>query len=112
MFEGVWKIGVVGIVGIFIMVWYMAEPSPNPATPIKKDESGACHPPMISPYSWYILHDNYERTHGVAFFKTLDECLKSGGRLPFFIPKQCTDGSTSFKTLDECLKSGGRLPKG
>ena len=40
---------------------------------VKKSKSGICHAPS-SPH--------YERTKSFTPFKTLDECLKSGGRLP------------------------------
>ncbi len=40
---------------------------------VKKSKSGICHAPS-SPH--------YERTKNFTPFKTLDECLKSGGRLP------------------------------
>jgi hypothetical protein len=40
---------------------------------VKKSKSGICHAPSSS---------YYERTKNFTPFKTLDECLKSGGRLP------------------------------
>jgi hypothetical protein len=40
---------------------------------VKKSRSGICH----APGSTY-----YARTKNFTPFKTLDECLKSGGRLP------------------------------
>jgi hypothetical protein len=40
---------------------------------VKKSRSGICH----APGSTY-----YARTNNFTPFKTLDECLKSGGRLP------------------------------
>ena len=40
---------------------------------VKKSKSGICHAPSSS---------HYERTKNFTPFKTLDECLKSGGRLP------------------------------
>jgi len=40
---------------------------------VKKSKSGICH----APGSTY-----YARTKNFTPFKTLDECLKSGGRLP------------------------------
>lgn len=41
--------------------------------PVKKSKTGICHAPGSSYYS---------RTKNFTPFKTLDECLKSGGRLP------------------------------
>jgi len=41
--------------------------------PVKKSNSGICH----KPGSTYYL-----QTKNFTPFKTLDECLKSGGRLP------------------------------
>ncbi len=43
------------------------------ADPVKKSESGICHD-KSSPH--------YERTKKFTEFKTLDECIKSGGKLP------------------------------
>ena len=40
---------------------------------VKKSKTNICH----APGSFY-----YERTKSFTKFKTLDECLKSGGRLP------------------------------
>jgi hypothetical protein len=41
--------------------------------PVKLSKSGICH----APGSTY-----YEQTKNFTPFKTLDECLKAGGRLP------------------------------
>ena len=41
--------------------------------PVKKSKSGICHKPGSS---------YYQQTKNFTPFKTLDECLKSGGRLP------------------------------
>jgi hypothetical protein len=41
--------------------------------PVKLSKSGICH----SPSSTY-----YEQTKNFTPYKTLDECLKAGGRLP------------------------------
>ena len=41
--------------------------------PIKKSKTGICHAPGSTYYS---------RTKNFTPFKTLDDCLKSGGRLP------------------------------
>lgn len=40
---------------------------------VKKSKTGICHAPGSSYYA---------RTKNFTPFKTLDECLKSGGRLP------------------------------
>ena len=40
---------------------------------VKKSKTSICHAPGSS---------YYERTKSFTPFKTLDECLKSGGRLP------------------------------
>jgi len=40
---------------------------------VKKSKTGICHAPGGS---------YYDRTKNFTPFKTLDECLKSGGRLP------------------------------
>ena len=49
-----------------------AETSSN-AAPVKKSKTGICHAPGSSYYS---------RTKNFTPYKTLDDCLKSGGRLP------------------------------
>lgn len=41
--------------------------------PVKKSKTGICHAPGTTYYA---------RTKNFTPFKTLDECLKSGGRLP------------------------------
>ena len=41
--------------------------------PVKKSKTGICHAPGTS---------YYDQTKKFTPFKTLDECLKSGGRLP------------------------------
>ena len=41
--------------------------------PVKKSNSGICHTPGSS---------YYNQTKNFTPYKTLDECLKSGGRLP------------------------------
>lgn len=41
--------------------------------PVKKSTTGICHAPGTS---------YYHKTKNFTPFKTLDECLKSGGRLP------------------------------
>ena len=98
-----------------------AEPS------VKKSDSGICHE-KGSP--------SYGNTKKFKPFATVDECVKSGGKLPAGQPAAaapaapmvkksdsgiCHDAKspsyertkkfTEFKTVDECLKSGGKLPK-
>ena len=96
------------------------------APPVKKSDSAICHD-KSSP--------SYERTKNFTPFKTMDECIKSGGTAPknagaasapaVVIKKSdngiCHDPSsssyekttkfTSFATMDECVKSGGKPPK-
>jgi len=96
------------------------------APAVKKSDSGICHD-KSSP--------SYERTKNFTPFKTMDECIKSGGTAPknagaasapaVVIKKSdngiCHDPSsssyekttkfTSFATMDECVKSGGKPPK-
>ena len=43
------------------------------AAPVKKSNTGICHAPGSSYYG---------KTKNFTPFKTVDECLKSGGRLP------------------------------
>ena len=56
----------------FSLTGYAKEPSKTDDA-VKKSKSGICHA-SSSPH--------YERTKNFTPFKTLDECLKSGGRLP------------------------------
>ena len=96
------------------------------APAVKKSDSGICHD-KNSP--------SYERTKNFTPFKTMDECIKSGGTAPknagaasapaVVIKKSdngiCHDPSsssyekttkfTSFASMDECVKSGGKPPK-
>ncbi len=94
---------------------------------VKKSDSGICHE-KGSP--------SYGNTQKFTAFASVDECVKSGGKLPAGQPAAaasatpvvkksdsgiCHDGKspsyertkkfTEFKTADECLKSGGKLPK-
>jgi hypothetical protein len=99
-----------------------ADPPKDP--PVKKSDAGICHDASSSSYS---------NTKKFTPFNSLDECVKSGGKLPAgktlpvveVVKKSesgiCHDKSSSsyeqtkkfteFKSLDECLKSGGKLPK-
>jgi hypothetical protein len=94
---------------------------------VKKSDSGICHD-KSSP--------SFANTKKFTAFATIDECVKSGGKLPAGQPAAaaaaapivkksdsgiCHDSKspsyertkkfTEFKTVDECLKSGGKLPK-
>ena len=97
-------------------------PAAGPA--VKKSDSGICHD-KTSP--------SFGNTKKFTAFASLDECVKSGGKLPAGaaapaadpVKKSesgiCHDKSsphyertkkfTEFKTVDECLMSGGKLPK-
>jgi len=99
-----------------------ADPPKDPT--VKKSDAGICHDASSS---------SYGNTKKFTPFNSLDECVKSGGKLPAgktlpvveVVKKSesgiCHDKSsasyeqtkkfTEFKTLDECLKSGGKLPK-
>lgn len=50
-----------------------AQQTATSALPVKKSKTGICHAPGSTYYS---------RTKHFTPFKTLDDCLKSGGRLP------------------------------
>ena len=100
-----------------------ADPKEAAEPAVKKSDSGICHD-KSSP--------SYERTKKFTEFKTVDECVKSGGTLPAktaaaaepVVKKSdagiCHDKTspsyertkkfTEFKTIDECVKSGGKLP--
>ena len=94
---------------------------------VKKSDSGICHD-KTSP--------SFANTKKFTPFNSVDECVKSGGKLPAGQPAAaapaapivkksdsgiCHDAKspsyertkkfTEFKTLDECVKSGGKLPK-
>ena len=93
---------------------------------VKKSDSGICHD-KSSP--------SYGNTKKFTPFATVDECVKSGGKVPAGQPAAapaaamvkksdsgiCHDAKspsyartkkfTEFKPVDECLKSGGKLPK-
>ena len=94
---------------------------------VKKSDSGICHD-KTSP--------SFANTKKFTPFNSVDECVKSGGKLPAGQPAAaapaapivkksdsgiCHDAKspsyertkkfTEFKTVDECVKSGGKLPK-
>ena len=111
--------GVVGALGAPVMA---ADPPKDPT--VKKSDAGICHDASSS---------SYGNTKKFTPFNSLDECVKSGGKLPAgktlpvveVVKKSesgiCHDKSsasyeqtkkfTEFKSLDDCLKSGGKLPK-
>lgn len=99
-----------------------ADPPKDPA--VKKSDAGICHD---------VSSASFNNTKKFTPFNSLEECVKSGGKLPAgktlpvveVVKKSeaglCHDKSspsyeqtkkfTEFKSLDECLKSGGKLPK-
>jgi hypothetical protein len=99
-----------------------AEPAKDPV--VKKSDAGICHD---------VSSSSFNNTKKFTPFNSLDECVKSGGKLPAgkslpvaeVVKKSesgiCHDKSSSsyeqtkkfteFKSLDDCVKSGGRLPK-
>ena len=117
-------------VSIFSMSVALAadKPADKAAEPaVKKSDSGICHD-KSSP--------SFDNTKKFTAFASVDECVKSGGKLPAGQPAAaaaatlivkksdsgiCHDSKspsyertkkfTEFKTVDECLKSGGKLPK-
>jgi hypothetical protein len=110
----------IGVAAALAMIFTAAQAN-DPV--VKKSETGICHD-KSSP--------SFANTKNFTPFKSLDECVKSGGRLPAgqaaagpIVKKSdagiCHDDKsphyertkkfTEFKTLDECVKSGGTLPK-
>jgi hypothetical protein len=99
-----------------------ADPAKDPV--VKKSEAGICHD---------VSSSSFGNTKKFTPFNSLEECVKSGGKLPAgktqpvaeVVKKSesgiCHDKSSShyeqtkkfteFKSLDECLKNGGKLPK-
>ena len=92
---------------------------------VKKSETGICHDKTSA---------SFGNTKKFTSFASMDECIKSGGRVPAGQPAAaaepivkksesgiCHDKNspsyertkkfTEFKTVDECVKSGGTLPK-
>ena len=100
-----------------------ADPKEAAEPAVKKSDTGNCHDKTSA---------SYGNTKKFTAFKTLDECVKSGGTLPAktaaavepVVKKSdsgiCHDKTspsyertkkfTEFKTVDECVKSGGKLP--
>lgn len=99
-----------------------AEPAKDPV--VKKSDAGICHD---------VSSASFNNTKKFTPFNSLEECVKSGGKLPAgktlpvaeVVKKSeagiCHDKTstsyeqtkkfTEFKSLDDCLKSGGKLPK-
>ena len=91
---------------------------------VKKSESGICHDTNSA---------SFKNTQKFTPYASLDECLKSGGRMPAGKEAPATDpvkksdsgichdkssphydktkNFTPFASMDECLKSGGKPPK-
>ena len=56
-----------------ISIFFISTGVFSQSEPVKKSKSGICHKPGSS---YYVQTKNFTP------YKTLDECLKSGGRLP------------------------------
>jgi len=93
---------------------------------VKKSDNGICHDASSS---------SYGNTKKFTPFNTVDECVKSGGKLPAGAkapapvadPVKKSDSGichektsphyektknfTPFNSMDECVKSGGKPPK-
>ena len=92
---------------------------------VKKSDNGICHDSS---------RPSYGNTKKFTPFNSVDECLKSGGKMPAgkeapapaeVVKKSdsgiCHDKTsphyektknfTPFKSMDECVKSGGKPPK-
>lgn len=89
--------------------------------PVKKNKNNICHPKR-SPY--------YKKIKNYTPYKTMKECINSGGRKPtqaaeppfkksednICFPKGSswytkTKNYTPYKTMKECIKSGGKEPR-
>ena len=111
--------------GAFVFAADKAADKPAADPAVKKSDSGICHD-KTSP--------SFANTKKFTAFASVEECVKSGGKLPAGQPAAaanpivkksdsgiCHDSKspsyertkkfTEFKTLDECVKSGGKLPK-
>ena len=58
---------------LFIGALVISASAHSQTEPVKKSKTGICHAPNTT---------YYVQTKSFTPFKTLDECLKSGGRLP------------------------------
>ncbi len=109
--------------GLSLGLALAADPKSAEEPAVKKSDTGICHDKTSA---------SYGNTKKFTAFKTVDECVKSGGTLPAktaaaaepVVKKSdsgiCHDKSspsyertkkfTEFKTIDECVKSGGKLP--
>jgi hypothetical protein len=107
-------------------LWSADKPADKAAeVAVKKSDNGICHD-KTSP--------SFGNTKKFTAFNSMEECVKSGGKLPAGQPAAaaapivkksetgiCHDSKSpsyertkkfsEFKTLDECIKSGGKLPK-
>jgi hypothetical protein len=61
------------IIFSLITALYLAAPVVAQSEPVKMSKSGICHAPNSTYYS---------QTKNFTPYKTLDECLKAGGRKP------------------------------
>jgi len=61
------------IVSISLLTLALINPILAQGKPVKMSNSGICHAPNTT---------YYEQTKNFTPFKTLDECLKAGGRMP------------------------------
>jgi hypothetical protein len=120
------KISICFLLGLSISLSHAADQKPAPSAEpvVKKSDSGICHDKTSA---------SFATTKKFTEFKTMDECLKTGGRAPngqapaaeSMVKKSdagiCHDKAspsyertkkfTEFKTMDECVKSGGTAPK-
>jgi hypothetical protein len=121
-FPSLKSLSLVIALGAFAAHALAADPPKDPV--VKKSDAGICHDASSA---------SFNNTKKFTPFNSLDECVKSGGKLPAgktlpvveVVKKSdagiCHDKSsasyeqtkkfTEFKSLDECLKSGGKLPK-
>lgn len=113
------------LMSLYLGLAQAADPKDAADPAVKKSDTGICHDKSSA---------SYANTKKFTAFKTLDECVKSGGTLPAktaaaaepVVKKSdsgiCHDKNspsyertkkfTEFKTVDECVKSGGKLPGG
>ena len=113
------KHGLLGMSLLLAVTAWAADPA------VKKSDNGICHD-SSSP--------SYGNTKKFTPFNSIDECLKSGGKMPAgkeapapaeVVKKSdsgiCHDKTsphyektknfTPFKSMDDCVKSGGKPPK-
>jgi hypothetical protein len=124
--SSIFKISIGLFLGLSLSLSFAADPkSAASAEPvIKKSESGICHDKTSA---------SFTSTKKFTAFASMDECLKTGGRMPngqaataeAMVKKSdagiCHDKASpsyertknfiEFKSMDECVKSGGTAPK-